>query len=226
MISRLGVYGGMFDPVHKGHIHAACHVRDLLGLELVKLIPCKQPNHRENALASSGDRVAMLELAIADEGALEVDTCELEREGVSYAVETLEYLRGKYGAAQLVFILGMDSFNSLTAWHRWESLQDLCHLLVLSRQGEKPDSQLAETLYLDDRKVEQPAQLFSKPSGNIYIDTGFAHHASSSQVRRGLIEEESIEDLLDSNVFNFIVEHGLYGSNNLGEASGNLSHGQ
>lgn len=226
MISRLGVYGGMFDPVHKGHIDAACHVRNLLNLELVKLIPCKQPNHRDHALASAVDRVAMLELAIADRPGLEVDTCELDRDGISYAVETLEYLHEEFTGSQLVFILGMDSFNSLAAWHRWESLENLCHLIVLPRGDDHLDSELGEALHVGERRVEQPEQLFSRQSGNIYIDTEFAHSASSSQVRSALLNGDDATEYLNRKVLDFIVERGLYGIHGQGISSGSIANGK
>lgn len=214
MISRLGVYGGMFDPVHQGHMAAACYARDLLNLDLVKFIPCKLPNHRQCAQASADHRVAMLELALADLPNLEIDLCELNRSGVSYAVDTLEYLRDAEVAEHIVFIMGIDSFNSLASWHRWEALESLCHLLVLPREGGRLDDQIAQRVNVENRLVSQPASLFAKSSGNIYLDADFAHQASSTQVRHALGRAESgreLMNLLNTDVFQYIQANNLYG---------------
>jgi len=211
MISRLGVYGGMFDPVHNGHIKAACYARDLLELEQVKLIPCKQPNHRSDAVASPEHRVTMLRLAIKDLPGLEIDTCELDRAGVSYAVDTLEYFHSQGIAEQIVFVLGMDSFNTLTSWHRWEAVQNLCHLLVLPRANEMLDEELADKLQLPTRMVDQPQKLFRQRSGCVYFDSEFSNTASSSQVRHTIDAHDDLTTLLDRQVFDFIVENELYG---------------
>ena len=84
MIAKLGVLGGMFDPVHNGHIDAARYAKDLLSLDLVNLIPCNIPNHKVQSYAPAEDRLAMIELAIRDESGIEVDDIELQRPSVSY----------------------------------------------------------------------------------------------------------------------------------------------
>ncbi len=226
MISRLGVYGGMFDPVHKGHISAACYARDLLKLEELRLVPCKHPNHRDETQASAGDRLAMLELAMSNCPGLEVDTCELDRPGISFAVETLEYLREKLGPDQLVFVLGIDAFNTLSSWHRWESLMGLCHLLVLPRKHGRLNDELGDALQLSSREVREPEQLFQASAGNVYLDASFDHHASSSEVRHALKEGENVETLLHGDVFDYIVAHKLYGVRSANTLGSNFAHGQ
>ena len=93
MIAKLGVLGGMFDPVHNGHIDAARYAKDLLSLDLVNLIPCNIPNHKVQSYAPAEDRLAMIELAIRDESGIEVDDIELQRPSVSYSVETLKTIK-------------------------------------------------------------------------------------------------------------------------------------
>ena len=119
----MGVYGGLFDPVHDGHLEVARYARTALELDKVLLVPCKLPNHRSGAQASGAARLHMLELASRDEATLEVSDIELEREGVSYTVDTLAQLRKQEPNTDFVFILGQDAFSSLPQWQRWHH----CH---------------------------------------------------------------------------------------------------
>src|SRR5690242_19933398 len=86
----VALLGGMFDPVHYGHLHLADDVRKALGLREVRLVPASDPPHRAAPQASARDRVAMLNLAVRDFPGLVVDPREIERGGKSYTVDTLE----------------------------------------------------------------------------------------------------------------------------------------
>ena len=220
MSSRLGVLGGMFDPVHNGHIEAACFACNSLALDRVKLIPCYRPNHRGPATASPAQRLAMLELATASCPALEVDAVEVERAGISYTVDTVSALResvsresasGKTGhAGHIVFILGMDAFNGLPSWHRWQDLLALCHLLVLARPGSTVTEFAGDTIGLRARQVNSPDQLFAADGGKILIEAEFDHAVSSSDVRRGLGNGADLSAQVNGKVLRYIEEHGLY----------------
>lgn len=220
MSSRLGVLGGMFDPVHNGHIEAACFACNSLALDRVKLIPCCRPSHRGPATASPAQRLAMLELATASCPALEVDAVEVERAGISYTVDTVSALResasresasGKTGhAGHIVFILGMDAFNGLPSWHRWQDLLALCHLLVLARPGSTVTEFAGDTIGLRARQVNSPDQLFAADGGKILIEAEFDHAVSSSDIRRGLGNGADLSAQVNGKVLRYIEEHGLY----------------
>ena len=114
MMSRLGVFGGMFDPVHEGHLEAARYAKELLRLDCVKLIPCNIPNHRTSAYSSAAHRLAMLELVTKNEFGIEVDDTELRKASVSYSLETVKIMRANTVADNIVFILGTVSYTHLT----------------------------------------------------------------------------------------------------------------
>lgn len=134
MASLQALFGGTFDPIHYGHLQTVEALARQVGLRQVTLLPNNVPPHRPQPEASAAQRVAMVELAIADRPLFNLDTRELARQTPSWTVETLEQLRAERGAAQpLAFIIGQDSLLSLHKWHRWESLLDLCHLLVCQR---------------------------------------------------------------------------------------------
>ncbi|NKB34237.1 MAG: nicotinate-nucleotide adenylyltransferase [Pseudomonadales bacterium] len=210
MMSRIGVLGGMFDPIHNGHIEAASYARNCLSLDQIKLIPCSVPNHRAEASSAAEHRVAMLELAIRDHKYIEVDQLELCREGVSYSVETMRELAENYPDNEFVFILGLDAFNTLSEWHEWEQLFTLCSFFVLARSGATINSELAATINLDERRVDDPDSLNHEKPGSIYIAEDFNYQLSSTEVRSKLAEGSDLSKDLDVRVYSYINEHNLY----------------
>ena len=212
MISRLGVLGGMFDPVHQGHILAAQYALDTLALDKVKLIPCHHPNHRDPATAGPEHRLAMLRLAVAERPGLEIDSIELERQGTSYSVDTLLALRADPDIRSIVFVMGMDAFNSLPRWHRWRELVTLCHLLVLARPDSPISESVLELLTTQQRRVESCAELFADPRGNFLIARDFDHDISSTRVRSLIEQGQAASAPIVPDVLSYIEKHGLYRS--------------
>lgn len=214
MTSRLGVYGGMFDPVHNGHVDAARFAVSLLKLDRLLLVPCANPNHRDPATASSEHRLRMLAMAIADYRKLEIDAREIERGGVSYAVDTLAELRqegeSRGEAVKLVFVLGLDAFNTLPSWHQWHRIFELAHLLVLHRGGAELNEETAAETELATRRVSDPEELFAADSGRIYFAQDFDYILSSTEVRSSLRANDSTEHMLDEKVRLYIEDHRLY----------------
>ncbi len=211
MTSRIGVYGGMFDPVHNGHVEAANFAVSLLDLDELRLVPCLQPNHRDPATAGPEQRLHMLELATRGMPKLRIDTRELTRGGVSYTVDTLQSLYDEQVAQHLVLIMGLDSFNSLPHWHRWQQLFDYAHLLVLNRRGGKlQDAVLRATAYAE-RSVENPGDLFACDSGCIYFAEQFNNDLSSTQVRNSLrANQGDVLQMLGKEVNGYILDKQLY----------------
>lgn len=131
----LAILGGTFDPVHLGHLRAAWEAAEQLDAQ-VRMVPARQPPHRSPPVASAEVRVALLELALAGQDRLQVDTRELMREGPSYTVDTLRDLRREIGSERsLVLLVGEDAFAGLTTWRSWRDLFGLAHLGILSRPG-------------------------------------------------------------------------------------------
>ena len=167
MSKRVGVYGGMFDPVHCGHLAVATLAADALNLNRVLLVPCKQPNHRNAASASGAQRLEMLTLACADRAQLEASSIELEREGISFSVDTLAQLREEQPDTAFVFILGRDAFENLPRWERWQQLLDENLLAVVSRPSVAISRESAEVTKLAERQVSSPEALFNAVAGKV-----------------------------------------------------------
>jgi len=211
-LTRIGVMGGMFDPVHSGHLQAALTALRLLELDQLRLVPCHVPNHRGPAKASSTERLEMLQLAVAGEPRLLVDPREMERDGVSYTVDTLTSLRNDFPGATLVLVLGWDAFAGLPSWHRWRELLTLAHMLVISRPAAAPEQPLLEGLAQTLRRcqVASAEELFRQPAGAILVTEELQLDISSTQVRDLLHAGSDADMLLPTAVEQYIDRHGLY----------------
>jgi nicotinate-nucleotide adenylyltransferase len=140
---RIGILGGTFDPVHVGHLAAAEEARERLGLERVLFVPAGAPWQKSDRIVSPGrQRLAMLELALADAPALAVSTIELDRPGPSFSVDTVEALAAAERAVghdpDLWFILSVEAARGLPTWHEPWRLLASCRLAVVPRPGSEP----------------------------------------------------------------------------------------
>ena len=218
MISRLGVFGGMFDPVHKGHVRAAKFARQLLSLGTVKMIPCHIPNHRNLAVSSTNHRSNMLRLAIEGDPGLEVDDIESDNDEVSYTVETLRSLQARKSSNSMILILGMDSFNSLPEWLKWEELFSLCSFCVLPRADLKIDKAIYGKIDLERRLVSSVTEFYEERAGKIIVAEDFHCESSSTEIRSELDSEYRGRSNLDEKVWSYIEKHDLYKENDLGNS--------
>ena len=218
MISRLGVLGGMFDPVHKGHVRAAKFARQLLSLDTVKMIPCHIPNHRNFAVSNAKHRSNMLRLAIESDSGLEVDDIESDNDDVSYTLETLRSLQARKPSSSMILILGMDSFNSLPEWFKWEELFSLCSFCVLPRANLKIDKGTYGKLDLERRLVSSVTEFYEERAGKVIVAENFYFESSSSEIRSELDSDYCVTSNLDEKVWSYIKKHDLYKENDLGNS--------
>lgn len=135
-MTRIGLLGGSFDPVHHGHLLVARALREGLGLEELRLVPAgEQPFKRGAHQAPPPDRAAMVSLALDGEPGLACDGREVERPGPSYTVETLRSLAAECPGADLVLCVGADAARELPAWYQAAELPRLATIVVFSRPG-------------------------------------------------------------------------------------------
>ena len=133
---RIGVYGGSFDPVHFGHLIAAECCREQAALDRVLFVPAAVPPHKQDQrLADASERVAMLTLAIGGHDAFVVSTCELDRGGVSYTIDTLTELSAHHPHDTLVLLLGPDSLAQLPTWREPRTILDGWEVVAVEREG-------------------------------------------------------------------------------------------
>jgi nicotinate-nucleotide adenylyltransferase len=210
------VFGGTFDPVHRGHIESVCAVSRLLGDVDIYLVPCQTPAHRAPPSASPEDRLKMLQLAVASEERIFVDDCELRRNGTSYTVDTLLGYRERLGeSGSLLFLMGRDSWVTLPSWHRWEELTGLVHLLILDRPG--PDQGSPEVLrkWINSRQVHDPKEMMNSSSGKVCFLSLDQINVSASELRDRMTEGSPIGEDVKPQVMSYIRQHNLYTSASL-----------
>jgi len=131
---NLGVMGGTFDPVHLGHLAVAEEAREVLDLERILFVPAGQPPHKPaGEVTSIEHRLAMVELAIADNRAFELSRIEVDRPGPSYTVDTLETLAA--AGDRVTVILSAETFAELPTWHEPWRLFEAARVAVAPRWG-------------------------------------------------------------------------------------------
>jgi nicotinate-nucleotide adenylyltransferase len=184
--ARVGVFGGTFDPVHVGHLAIALAALESVPLDRVLFIPARRsPLKDRDPLASVTDRVAMLEAAIASEPRFALSRFELDRDGVSYTVDTLEALRSE---GELFLILGSDALADLARWRAPDRIRELATILVAARPGApEPDPM-------------HRARAFDAPRLDI----------SSRELRARAARGMSLRYLVPDAVWEHITSHGLY----------------
>jgi len=211
MSRSLAIFGGTFDPVHFGHLRTALELKQQLEFDEMRMLPCHVPSHRDLPVASSGQRLRMLQLAVEDEPGLMVDDREIERGGVSYMVDTLQSFRDELGARiSLSLVVGMDSFLSLPQWHEWQRIPDLAHIVVVARPGSQlPDSGIIER-FVHARLSDSVAELKGSASGRVLFKELTPLDISASHIRQLVEQGQSPRFLLPDAVWAFIKQHGLY----------------
>jgi nicotinate-nucleotide adenylyltransferase len=203
----IGILGGTFDPVHFGHLRPALEIRQALALNHVRFIPNRLPPHRETPWLNSEQRLALLRTAIDAEPGFVLDQRELQREGKSYMVDTLESLRSEFRDHSLCLIIGMDAFLGLGNWRQWQRIPELCHLIVTCRPGFIwPD---AHSQLLQDLPAELAAsasELAAQASGRILLQSVTQLDISSSYIRAELAQGRSARFLMPDDVWTQLTE--------------------
>ena len=191
--SRIGLFGGSFDPVHNGHLTIAQESLRQFGLDRVLFIPSAQSPLKEHSPhASDTERLDMLELAIGSEERFELCLDEIERGGISYSYETAAAVQKRFPEARLFWIIGGDQAGQLDQWRNIDSLAKIVEFICLRRDGEEPSNlSLAREVRL--HMLELPL-----------IET------SSTQIRQSLENGPNANPLLPEPVFEYIKSENLY----------------
>jgi nicotinate-nucleotide adenylyltransferase len=208
-----GIYGGTFDPIHYGHLRSALEVKEAVGLDELRFVPCQIPPHRGAPGASPEQRLAMLRAALRDpEPGFRIDTRELERPGPSYMVDTLASIRAEIGEEPLGLIVGLDAFCGLHRWHRWRELFDLAHVLVMRRPGPSPDLPDELRALLHDRAADAADALRGSPAGRVHFVPVTQLDISATRIRGAVAAGLSPRYLTPDAVLRLIHTLGLYRS--------------
>lgn len=137
---KIGLFGGSFDPIHHGHLILARDAMERLGLAKVIFIPANVSPHKlDHPPAPALARCEMVAAAIAGEPRFELDDCEVSRDGISFAVDTVRLLIKRHAEADFFYFIGEDNLAALHTWKEIRELSRLVQFVVLSRRGAPPD---------------------------------------------------------------------------------------
>ena len=188
MLKKIGILGGTFNPVHKGHLRLAQDALKKFELDCVFFIPCARPPHkRPDRLAPAKHRMAMLKALLKDDPRFVVSDIEIKRGGISYSIDTVRRLKRLHPNTEVYFIIGGDSINELTFWRRIRELQKLCTFIATSRPGFR-----------------------ARGSSKVKMFRGHRVDVSSSEIRKRVSEGKSIRRLVPAAVDRYIRSRCLY----------------
>ncbi len=208
----IGIFGGTFDPIHYGHLRSALEVKDIFGLDEVRLIPCANPPHREQPAVTAEMRLQMLELAIKNQPGLKIDTRELDRHKASdrtpsYMVDTLKSLRQEFPDKSLLLFIGTDAFKHLTGWHKWQQLFDYAHIVVMTRPGFEIQ---AIDNFFKARLAGDIKELAQAVAGKLCFQLVTQLDISATAIRDIIARKQNPGFLLPDAVIEYIKQHKLY----------------
>lgn len=133
---RIGLFGGTFDPIHRGHLKAARLVGRRFGLDRILFIPAGDPPHKERPdMVAARHRLRMVRLAVAGTPGWTASPIEIRAGGTSYSIRTIEAMRRTYPGARLFFIAGSDAFHEIKTWRNWRRVLERCSFIVMTRPG-------------------------------------------------------------------------------------------
>ena len=194
---KTGIFGGAFNPPHKGHINLAKEAIEQLKLRKLLIIPTFESPHKATKLAPFEERAEMCRRAfsgISDK--CEVEICEIERElgGVSYTINTLRALKKRYEDARFFLLIGGDMLFSFTEWFKYESILKECEVCAAARGGDSFSEMLEYATEIGHIKV--------LPTNVVDI--------SSTEIREKIQKGEDASEWITEDVRGYIEEKGLY----------------
>lgn len=207
---KVGLFGGTFDPVHKGHVAVAEYVLDQVPLDDIYFIPAPHPPHKSHIAAPFHHRVAMLELALEHHQACHISLIESEYDGPSYTIHTVRKFKEQKNE-RYVLIIGADSLVDLPGWYQADQLIRSVDFIVVSRHGVDHDKVKNALHRLDaSYTYDSATQLYHLEDGHFirYLD-GVHWPVSSSALRNQLAKGDRVS-MIDNKVLSYIHKHHLY----------------
>ncbi len=198
---RVALFGGTFDPPHRGHVAIARAAADRFDLDTVLLAPAgRQPLKRDGSVASYDDRLTMAALACGEDGRFAVSNLDAPRPDgdANYTVRTLELVRELMPGVEVFCLVGADSFQGLGHWREPDRLLELADWIVASRPGFAMG-------------VPEGMRLTGAQRGKIHLLDSVHEEVSATGLRERLRAGEGCEDVLPGAVARYIRERGLYG---------------
>ncbi|NND81161.1 MAG: nicotinate-nucleotide adenylyltransferase [Gammaproteobacteria bacterium] len=209
----IGIFGGTFDPIHRGHTGAVSELCRAFSLQSVHWVLSARPPHKGEIGANIEQRLAMLRIALQSTPEFVVDEREVSRPQKSYTYDTVQEFRKEFSGQTLGLIIGTDSLLQFHKWYRYKELIEQVHLLILRRPG----YDATVPLEFADRLVSTAAELTQYQAGKIALYEDSEFDISSSAIRellavanRDATTKAQLEELLEPQILAYIEQHQLY----------------
>lgn len=197
---RVGIYGGAFAPIHKGHVEAAKAFMSQMWLDVLFIVPTGQSPHKEmDRSASNSDRLEMCRLAFEGVEGVIVSDIELKREGNSYSVDTLRAMSDS--DRRLFMLCGTDMMLTLGDWNEADEIFKLSYPVYIRRENDRA---------LDAEIIEKNTFYFEKYGKYVIKLDAPVIDISSSKIRKMIKAGEDVSSYIDPRVLKYIDERGLY----------------
>lgn len=194
-MSRIGIFGGSFDPVHNTHLALATAATQHLQLDELRWVPTGHPWHKTSRPADAAHRVAMLKLALAGQPQWRIDEIELHRSGPSYTIDTVRWLQAaEPGTHQWFLVIGQDQYEKFATWHGWQELLQRLTLAVANRAGVPPVAPPAL------QAVPHALEVVPMPPSEL----------AATDIRSRLAQGLPIDMLVPPQVASYIAQNALY----------------
>jgi nicotinate-nucleotide adenylyltransferase len=191
-LTRIGLFGGTFDPPHAAHVALARAARDELRLDQVRWIPAGAPWQKARRISDAAHREAMVSLAIDGERGFVLDRCELDRPGPTYTVDTVRACAAAEPGAQWFLIIGADQYAGLHTWRDWRDVLVRVTLAVANRPGPMPAP--------DPEVLRQPHRVVPLPMLDV----------SATDIRARVARGLPVDSMVPPAVARYIDQHRLY----------------
>lgn len=199
LLKRVGIFGGTFNPIHKGHINLALNIVKNIRLDKVLVIPNNMPPHKKESHLLDGEiRYEMCRLACQEYPRLVVDDIEITQQGKNYTVNTLKRIARREENSKLYLIVGSDKFMKISKWVGFKEIMKLATICTTPRNY----GELINLIEMENKLQECGART------KICISNIFP--ISSSEIRRKISHAQDVSDMLHSKVYEYIKKNNLY----------------
>ncbi len=195
---KIGIFGGSFNPIHKGHMHLAESVMEDIKLDKIIFVPSKiSPHKSSDEYISENDRLEMVRLSIMNNRNFEVSDYELAQDRVSYSVYTVRHFKEKYPDDELYLLVGTDMLLCFEKWYKFEEIMKLAAIVAVARENGEIDA-------LNKKSKELSGY------GKVIICKAEPFSVSSTEIRKKIVNNENWYCYLEKNVVQYIRLGGFY----------------
>lgn len=200
-MTKIGIFGGSFDPIHFGHVYLAIQAKDDAELDKIIFVPANlQPFKLDRKATEGKHRAEMIELAVQNYDDVLVSPYELNRDEISYTINTLNHFKKEFGSnTEIYFITGTDAFLKIDTWKNANEILSGYSFIIGSRPG-----------YKDEELNAKIDKIKSEYGCNIILVNNTQIDISSTQLREKLKNGESVKDYINPKVERYIQENGIY----------------